>query len=57
MEFINGWFILIIVSDVLTITGSLLKIIIQLQVTNIPTQLTEQHHNKETCFGVSKVLF
>ncbi|XP_056089260.1 mucolipin-3 isoform X2 [Rhinichthys klamathensis goyatoka] len=31
MEFINGWFILIIVSDVLTITGSLLKIIIQLQ--------------------------
>ncbi|XP_052449063.1 mucolipin-3 isoform X1 [Carassius gibelio] len=31
MEFINGWFILIIVSDVLTITGSLLKIIIQLK--------------------------
>uniref|UniRef100_A0A671PWP8 Mucolipin-3-like n=1 Tax=Sinocyclocheilus anshuiensis TaxID=1608454 RepID=A0A671PWP8_9TELE len=31
MEFINGWYILIIVSDVLTITGSLLKIIIQLK--------------------------
>ncbi|XP_051737155.1 mucolipin-3 [Ctenopharyngodon idella] len=31
MEFINGWCILIIVSDVLTITGSLLKIIIQLK--------------------------
>uniref|UniRef100_A0A8C1C8J1 Mucolipin TRP cation channel 3 n=1 Tax=Cyprinus carpio carpio TaxID=630221 RepID=A0A8C1C8J1_CYPCA len=31
MEFINGWYILIIVSDVLTISGSLLKIIIQLK--------------------------
>ncbi|KAK2886127.1 hypothetical protein Q8A67_016964 [Cirrhinus molitorella] len=31
MEFINGWYILIIVSDVLTIAGSLLKIIIQLK--------------------------
>ncbi|ROL01491.1 Mucolipin-3 [Anabarilius grahami] len=31
MQFINGWCILIIVSDVLTITGSLLKIIIQLK--------------------------
>ncbi|KAI7793894.1 putative mucolipin-3 [Triplophysa rosa] len=31
MEFINGWFILIIISDVLTITGSVLKIIIQLK--------------------------
>ncbi|XP_043086288.1 mucolipin-3 isoform X2 [Puntigrus tetrazona] len=31
MEFINGWYILIIISDVLTITGSLLKIIIQLK--------------------------
>lgn len=31
MEFINGWYILIIASDVLTITGSLLKIVIQLK--------------------------
>lgn len=31
MQFINGWYILIIVSDVLSITGSLLKIIIQLK--------------------------
>ncbi|CAM4674204.1 unnamed protein product [Leuciscus chuanchicus] len=31
MEFISGWYILIIISDVLTITGSLLKIIIQLK--------------------------
>ncbi|XP_077074770.1 mucolipin-3 isoform X3 [Siphateles boraxobius] len=31
MEFINGWYILIIVSDILTITGSLLKIVIQLK--------------------------
>lgn len=32
MEFINGWYFLIIISDVLTISGSLLKIIIQLKV-------------------------
>lgn len=32
MEFINGWYILIIISDVLTITGSVLKIAIQLKV-------------------------
>ncbi|XP_076849705.1 mucolipin-3 isoform X2 [Brachyhypopomus gauderio] len=31
MEFINGWYILIVVSDVLTITGSILKIAIQLK--------------------------
>ncbi|XP_056588363.1 mucolipin-3 isoform X3 [Triplophysa dalaica] len=31
MEFINVWFILIIISDVLTITGSVLKIVIQLK--------------------------
>lgn len=31
MEFINGWYILIIISDVLTIIGSVLKIIIQLK--------------------------
>ncbi|XP_060793757.1 mucolipin-3 isoform X2 [Neoarius graeffei] len=31
MEFINGWYILIIMSDVLTITGSVLKIAIQLK--------------------------
>ncbi|XP_062872007.1 mucolipin-3 [Trichomycterus rosablanca] len=31
MEFINGWYILIIISDVLTITGSVLKIAIQLK--------------------------
>ncbi|XP_051517391.1 mucolipin-3 isoform X3 [Myxocyprinus asiaticus] len=31
MEFINGWCIVIVVSDVLTITGSVLKIIIQLK--------------------------
>lgn len=32
MEFINGWYILIIISDVLTITGSVLKIAIQVKV-------------------------
>ncbi|XP_046724753.1 mucolipin-3 [Silurus meridionalis] len=31
MEFINGWYILIIISDVLTITGSVLKIAIQVK--------------------------
>ncbi|KAG7315876.1 hypothetical protein KOW79_020742 [Hemibagrus wyckioides] len=29
MEFINGWYILLIISDVLTITGSLIKIAIE----------------------------
>ncbi|XP_073795600.1 mucolipin-3 isoform X6 [Danio rerio] len=31
LEFINGWYLLIIVSDVLTISGSVLKIVIQLK--------------------------
>ncbi|XP_072552320.1 mucolipin-3 isoform X1 [Salminus brasiliensis] len=31
LEFINGWYILIIISDTLTITGSVLKIAIQLK--------------------------
>ncbi|XP_017576609.1 mucolipin-3 isoform X2 [Pygocentrus nattereri] len=31
MEFINGWYILIVISDILTITGSVLKIAIQLK--------------------------
>ncbi len=32
MEFINGWYILLIISDVLTITGSIIKIGIELKV-------------------------
>lgn len=32
MEFVNGWYILIIVSDMLTIVGSVLKIGIQTKV-------------------------
>lgn len=32
MEFVNGWYILIIVSDMLTISGSVLKIGIQTKV-------------------------
>lgn len=32
MEFINGWYILIIISDTLTIAGSVLKICIQSKV-------------------------
>lgn len=32
MEFINGWYILLIISDMLTITGSMIKIGIELKV-------------------------
>ncbi len=32
MEFINGWYILLIISDVFTITGSIIKIGIELKV-------------------------
>lgn len=32
MEFVNGWYILIIVSDTLTVVGSILKIGIQTKV-------------------------
>ena len=32
MEFVNGWYILIIISDVLTIVGSTLKMEIQAKV-------------------------
>lgn len=32
MEFVNGWYILIIVSDLLTIIGSILKMEIQTKV-------------------------
>lgn len=36
MEFVNGWYILIIVSDTLTIAGSALKIGIQTKVCFFP---------------------
>lgn len=32
MEFINGWYIMIIISDILTISGSILKMEIQAKV-------------------------
>lgn len=32
LEFVNGWYILIIISDTLTITGSILKIAIHTKV-------------------------
>lgn len=32
MEFINGWYILLIISDVLTITGSIIKVGIETKV-------------------------
>lgn len=35
LEFVNGWYILIIVSDTLTIIGSILKIEIQTKVMGI----------------------
>lgn len=34
LEFVNGWYILIIVSDMLTVVGSILKIDIQIKVTD-----------------------
>lgn len=36
MEFVNGWYIMIIISDILTITGSILKMEIQAKVTFFP---------------------
>lgn len=35
LEFLNGWYILIILSDTLTIIGSILKIEIQTKVTGV----------------------
>lgn len=32
LEFINGWYILLIISDILTITGSIIKIGIEAKV-------------------------
>lgn len=32
LEFVNGWYILIIISDALTITGSVMKMCIQTKV-------------------------
>lgn len=32
LEFINGWYILLIISDILTITGSIIKIGIESKV-------------------------
>lgn len=37
MEFVNGWYLLIIVSDFLTIIGSILKIEIQIKVRGLCT--------------------
>lgn len=39
MEFVNGWYILIIVSDVLTIVGSTLKMEIQAKVSLIEAEV------------------
>lgn len=36
MEFVNGWYIMIIISDILTITGSILKMEIQAKVKFFP---------------------
>lgn len=36
MEFINGWYIMIIISDILTIIGSILKMEIQAKVKFFP---------------------
>lgn len=36
MEFVNGWYIMIIISDILTITGSILKMEIQAKVNFFP---------------------
>uniref|UniRef100_A0A8C1HEA7 Mucolipin TRP cation channel 3 n=1 Tax=Cyprinus carpio carpio TaxID=630221 RepID=A0A8C1HEA7_CYPCA len=49
MEFINGWYILIIVSDVLTISGSLLKIIIQLKILIITLRAALPNVIRFTC--------
>lgn len=35
MEFVNGWYIMIIVSDLLTIVGSTLKMEIQAKVSDL----------------------
>lgn len=35
MEFINGWYILLVISDLLTITGSFIKIGIESKVLNM----------------------
>lgn len=37
MEFVNGWYIMIIISDILTIIGSILKMEIQAKVKFFPT--------------------
>lgn len=37
MEFVNGWYILIIVSDILSIVGSILKMEIQAKVSRLET--------------------
>lgn len=39
MEFVNGWYILIMVSDVLTIVGSTLKMEIQAKVSFLYCQV------------------
>lgn len=36
MEFVNGWYIMIIISDILTIIGSILKMEIQAKVKFFP---------------------
>lgn len=42
MEFVNGWYILIIISDVLTIAGSTLKMEIQAKVSFLHCQVEEK---------------
>lgn len=36
MEFLNGWYILLVISDVLTVLGTIMKIGIESKVTRTP---------------------
>lgn len=42
MEFVNGWYIMIVISDVLTIVGSTLKMEIQAKVSFLQCQVEEK---------------
>lgn len=51
MEFINGWYVLVIISDVMTITGSILKMEIKAKVRGALGEVLDSLESSVMCFN------
>lgn len=54
MEFINGWYVLVIISDVMTIIGSILKMEIKAKVRGALGKVLNSLESSVMCFNLDK---